>query len=190
MEHTQYAFALSVKLIMAGSRLESLTQGEIKHSRHCLAAMQCNPPNVECFLGNCNQCPGTEPLCAILQDVTCENEIDTVEFRHWTTADRATLETKVFPVDEFIDMFVTMLKKLLVHDFIATMASFLLQRNDNLKDGEFLVAADFSKNYSFVVQDEIQSFHWNNASATIQPWRWSWRNTKEACHKSQSSTSI
>ena len=77
-------------------------------------------PNVVCFLGNCNQCPGTEPLCAILQDVTCENEIDTVEFRHWTTTDRATLETKVLPVDEFIEMFVTMLKKLLVHDFIAT----------------------------------------------------------------------
>ena len=57
----------NIKLMMAGSRLESLTQGEIKHYWHCLAAMQCNPPNVECFLGNCNQCPGTEPLCAILQ---------------------------------------------------------------------------------------------------------------------------
>ena len=128
----------NVKLMMAGSRLESLTQGEIKHYWHCLAAMQCNPPNVEYFLGNCNQCPGTEPLCAILQDVTCENEIDTVEFRHWTTTDRATLETKVLLVDEFIEMFVTMLKKLLVHGCIATMqASFLLQRKDNLKEESF-----------------------------------------------------
>ena len=40
----------NVKLMMAGSRLESLTQGEIKHYWHSLAAMQCNPPNVECFL--------------------------------------------------------------------------------------------------------------------------------------------
>ena len=29
--------------------------------------------------------------------------------------------------------------------------------------------ADFSENVSFVVQDEIQSFHWNNSSATIHP---------------------
>ena len=156
--------------MMAGSMLESLTQGEIKHFRHCLAAMQCNPPNIECFLGNCNQCPGAEPLRARLQAVTDENEIDTVEIRQWTTTDRATLETKVLSVDEFIEMFITMLKKLLVHDFIATMqASFLQQRKDTLKDGEFLVVADFSENYSFVVQDEIQSFHWNNSSATIRP---------------------
>lgn len=171
----------NVKLMMAGSRLESLTQGEIKHYRHCLAAMQCNPPSIECFLGNCNrcigcflgncnQCPGAEPLCAGLQAVTDGNEIDTVEIWQWTTTDRATLETKVLSVDEFIEMFITMLKKLLVHDFIATMqASFLQQRKDTLKVGEFLVVADFSENYSFVVQDEIQSFHWNNSSATIHP---------------------
>ena len=93
-----------------------------------------------------------------------------MEIRQWTTTDRATLETKVLSVDEFIEMFITMLKKLLVHDFIATMqASFLQQRKDTLKDGEFLVVPDFSENYSFVVQDEIQSFHRNNSSATIHP---------------------
>ena len=31
-----------------------------------------------------------------------------------------------------------------------------------LKEGELLVVCDFAENYSFVVQDEIQSFHWNN----------------------------
>ena len=160
----------NVKLMMAGSRLEALTDGEMKHYRHCLAAMQCNPPNVACFLGNCDQCPGTEPIHARLQAVTDENEVDTVEIRQWTTTDRATLQTIVLPVDEFIEIFVAMLKKLMVHDFIAKMqASFLQQRKDTLKDGEFIVVADFSENYSFVVQDEIQSFHWNNAAVTIHP---------------------
>ena len=64
---------LNVKLMMAGSRLESLMDGEMKHHQHGLAAMQCNPPTVECFLGNCDKCPCTEPLCARLQD---ENEVD------------------------------------------------------------------------------------------------------------------
>ena len=115
--------------MMAGSRLEALTDGEMKHYRHCLAAMQCDPPNVACFLGNCDQCPGTEPIHARLQAVTDENEVNTVEIRQWTTTDRATLQIIVLPVDEFIEMFVAMLKKLMVHDFIAKMqASFLQQR--------------------------------------------------------------
>ena len=28
---------------------------------------------------------------------------------------------------------------------------------------------DFSGNFTFVVQDEIQAFHWNNSLATIHP---------------------
>ena len=63
-----------------------------------------------------------------------------------------------------------MLKKLLVHDFTAKMQStFLQQKKEGLKEGEFVVIADFSENFSFVVQDEVQSFHWNNTSATVHP---------------------
>ena len=43
------------------------------------------------------------------------------------------------------------------------------QTKESLKPGEFLVLADFSENYSFVIQDEVQSFHWNNSSATVHP---------------------
>ena len=32
--------------------------------------------------------------------------------------------------------------------------------------------ADFSENYCFVIQDEVQSFHWNNSSATVHPFVW------------------
>lgn len=33
-------------------------------------------------------------------------------------------------------------------------------------ENEFVVISDFSENYSFLVQDEIQSFHWANAKFT------------------------
>ena len=90
--------------------------------------------------------------------------------KQWTTTDRASLETKILPVDDFIDCFIGMLKKLLLHDFTAKMqSSFMQQKKESLKPGEFLVVADFSENYGFVVQDEVQSFHWNNGSATVHP---------------------
>ena len=157
----------NVKLMMAGGKIESPTDGSFNHYRHCLAAMQCDPPNIDCHFYNCNQCPGTEPLHKSLQAAFDEHSIDTVEFKQWTTTDCATLETRVLQVDEFVDCFIT---TLLVHDFTAKMqSSFMQQKKESLKEGEFLVIADFSENFSFVVQDEVQSFHWNNSSATTHP---------------------
>ena len=37
---------------------------------------------------------------------------------------------------------------------------------ENLKRNEALVILDFAENYSFVVQDAVQGFHWNNSHAT------------------------
>lgn len=39
----------NVKLMMLGAKLESLTDGQLKHYRDCIAAMMCNPPNIECY---------------------------------------------------------------------------------------------------------------------------------------------
>ena len=115
--------------------------------------------------------------------MACENSIDTVEVKQWTQTDRANLETKVMSTDEFIDAFTAMLIKLSIHDFTAKMqARFVQETKENLKEGEYLVIADFSENYSFVVQDEIQSFHWNNGSATIHPFVCYYKDKGELSH--------
>jgi hypothetical protein len=46
---------------------------------------------------------------------------------------------------------------------------FLKELKCNLQSGEFVVLCDFAENYSFILQDEAQGFHWNNAHATIHP---------------------
>lgn len=38
-----------------------------------------------------------------------------------------------------------------------------------MQEGEFLAICDFAENYSFVLQDEVQSHHWNVQQATIHP---------------------
>ena len=43
---------------------------------------------------------------------------------------------------------------------------------------------DFSENYSFVLQDAAQGFHWNNSQATIHPFVAYYRDSKELCHLS------
>ena len=48
----------NVKLMFTGAKLDSVTGGEFKLYRHCLAAIQCNPPRIDCFLSRCEECPG------------------------------------------------------------------------------------------------------------------------------------
>jgi hypothetical protein len=38
-----------------------------------------------------------------------------------------------------------------------------------LKTGKIAVICDFSQNYSFIIQDEVQGLHWNNTQATLHP---------------------
>lgn len=67
-------------------------------------------------------------------------------------------------------MFSDKLIKLLTHSFIAlNQSNFFKETKENLKEGQFAVICDFAENYKFVLQDEIQSFHWNNSQATILP---------------------
>jgi hypothetical protein len=160
----------NTKLMMIGAKLDQITAGRFKHYRHCLASIQCNPPRIECFLGQCENCPGVDVLHEELERSFDEFLVDQVEYRKWTTTDRSTLETKVQTVDEFLRSFIGMLPKLLHHDFIAMQQSnFLRTTKERLQPGEFLIVGDFAENYSFILQDAAQSFHWNNLQATLHP---------------------
>ena len=73
-------------------------------------------------------------------------------------------------MDEFVDMFCEKLEVLRPHSFIAAQqASFYSDCKSGLAPREMLVTVDFSENYSFVLQDAAQGFHWNNSQATIHP---------------------
>src|SRR6266516_6964473 len=157
-----------MKLMFQGAKLDSLDNGYTYHT--CLAEIQCNPPRIQCSLGECDECPGVRTLQEKLEHHFDEHMIDRIEFKQWTTTDRATLEIKVQTADEFIRTFVNCLPKVLNHDFIARQqAKFLLEAKSKLKAGEFVVVGDFAENYSFVEQDAAQSFHWNNLQATLNP---------------------
>jgi hypothetical protein len=45
----------------------------------------------------------------------------------------------------------------------------LKQSKENPQSDQCLILADFSENYSFILQDAIQGFHWADNQATIHP---------------------
>ena len=43
------------------------------------------------------------------------------------------------------------------------------KRKEELCTSIALILGDFAENYKFVVQDEVQSFHWNSLQCTVYP---------------------
>ena len=163
----------NLKLMMVGSMMNKVTAHldvPLEHYSHAIASITCNPAQPSCYLGECNYCPDVESLRTQLTQCFEEAQVDTVEFKQWTTTDRSTLETKVQTTDDFLEQFLSKLQLLKRHDFVAKQQTQYLQsRKESLVAGEFLVIGDFSENFSFVVQDAAQAFHWNNNMATIHP---------------------
>ncbi|KAL5497174.1 hypothetical protein EMCRGX_G013599 [Ephydatia muelleri] len=52
-----------------------------------------------------------------------DNVVDSIQYQQWTQTDRSSLKTVVQPVEEFLDEFMAVLKKLQYHDFIAKTAA-------------------------------------------------------------------
>ena len=166
--------------------MNNVTENEevpLKHYSHAIAMTMCNPALPSCHLATCACCPGIESLNGVLERCYEEIGIDEIQVSQWIATDSSNLETFVKPVEDYLNVFAEKLETLKPHDFIAKQqASYLNSMKENLLPGEFLVIGDFSENYSFVVQDEAQSFHWNNSMTTIHPFAFYYRNAGDIKH--------
>lgn len=179
----------NVKLMLLGAKIADLTKDSdgttLKTYHDCLSEMICTEPRPHCYLGECPSCPGTSDLKSRLRSIMDDNMIEEIRFKKWESVDRCTLETVCMSVDDFLDSLCDKLVDLLRHSFIATQQSAYQKHvKASLKPGEFLVNCDFAENYSFVLQDEAQGFHWNNSSATIHPFIAYYRENGEEKHVS------
>lgn len=159
--------------MLESCKIEQLTRTAdilINGYRTCLALLTCNPPNILCFFNECKNCPGYENLRQIFENAFEHNNVESIVFNQWMCTDRAKLETFIQSAEDFVDSFIERLPKLLLHDFIAKEQSkYIRQVKNNLEIGEVVVNMDFAENYSFVIQDEVQAYHWTNQQATIHP---------------------
>ena len=157
----------NVTFMMIGGKIAELSAHDdipLKEYNHCLAKIIYHPPQPDCYFINCNSCPGVTGLKDHLYALMDENMIDTIQYKQWVFTNRSTLETITKPAYEFVESFCEQLKLLLTHSFITKQQSlFQTESKLNLQPGVFQVIADFSENYSFVLQDEAQEFHWNNS---------------------------
>ena len=172
----------NVKLM---SLVQEMQIPELPTYHHCLGKTMCNPPHPRCYLGECDACPKIEILKEDLLNHFDEIDVEQIVYKQWVSTDRSTLETFCSPIEEFADTFCKKIELLRPHSFIASeQASFYANCKTTLKMGEFLVTVDFSENYSFILQDAAQGFHWNNSSATLHPFVAYYLDSEELRHLS------
>jgi hypothetical protein len=180
----------NLKLMHIGAKFDKLYQNQdtdMKHPRNWLKFITCTSSMPECHLNKCQNCGDTRGIREKMHDIFDANSIDSIQFKRWTTTDRSNFETVLLNVDDFINTFCSQLIPYRKHDFIAkTQAASYREIKESLKSGEFLIVLDFAENYTMVMQDEIQSYHWNNEMATIHPFVIYYfdENKTEIAHKS------
>ncbi|XP_047126478.1 uncharacterized protein LOC124807875 [Hydra vulgaris] len=131
----------------------------------------CSVENKECMLAQCDNCPGKELLTMYLYEIFGEYEDDfEIHYKQWQTTDRATLLSLTTDVPTFIELLVSCFEKLQSHSYIAkSQSQYLNQLKENMDQSNIIILGDFAENYAFVVQDEIQSYHWNTQQCSLHP---------------------
>ena len=93
-----------------------------------------------------------------------------IHYKQWQTTDRATLLSLTADVPTFVELLVSCFEKLQSHSFIAhSQSQYLNQLKQNMDQSNIIIIGDFAENYAFVVQDEIQSYHWNTQQCSLHP---------------------
>ena len=159
-----------------------LASVKLSKDRHLLMDMLvCNRDSKQCMVHRCKSCPPMRNLEEyLLQQFETQNdneeededniEEQIIQFQQWTTVDRAELVSQSLPVSDFVNLLAEKLNNLTSHSYIAkSQMQYLKKCKENLKENELIVLGDFAENYKFVVQDEVQGYHWNQQGCTLHP---------------------
>ena len=93
-----------------------------------------------------------------------------VSFKQWEKADRSNLIDVHLAMKDIISDFLDKPDALLPHHFsYKHQERFFKEKKESLGPNQCVIIMDFAENYTFIVQNAVQSFHWNNAQATIHP---------------------
>ena len=123
----------------------------------------CDPSNCECMMHCCTNCPGTNTLHKFLEEELSDIDPDfQFHYSQWQTTGRASLITATSTFEKYKDTLISAINAITKHLVLAKrQANLLRAKKESLKANEVIVLGNFAENYQFLVQDEIQSYHWS-----------------------------
>ena len=91
-------------------------------------------------------------------------------YQQWDSTDRTQMTTLISPLTDFIETLLTAIDGLTTHSYTAKQQNaYYKQRKENLETNTILIQCDFAENFQFVIQDEVQSYHWSKKYCTLHP---------------------
>ena len=91
-----------------------------------------------------------------------------MKYKQWINTPRTNLVDCHSSVVEFADLFCSKFDILRSHHYAAKAQSrYLTTLKEQLAADTAIVLMDFAENYSFVIQDATQGYHWDNSQATL-----------------------
>lgn len=145
---------------------------QLEESYHELQKLVlCEDVTQNCMLRRCEKCPSKSKLTTFLQ-TKFENydEEDRIDYKLWLATDRTQMVTQTSTVDEFVNELTEKIEKLIPHSYIAKkQSSYFKSLKDANASNVAVISMDFSENYSFIIQDEVQGYHWTSDSCTVHP---------------------
>lgn len=172
MAGTSGSHSVCVCTIHQNVKLMLAKLGKECNYHQCIDKIVCSSENKDCMIHRCQHCPGTVLLEEYLTNQLVEDSDrdDLISFNQWVTTDRTTLVMHQMTVEEFVTEIVSKIDKLTVHEYISKHQSrYLTELKSVLSPNECIVLLDFAENYSFIVQDAAQGYHWENTQATLHP---------------------
>ena len=130
-----------------------------------IAPFLCPEPKPDCCLGQCPHCP----FLSKMEDLPILT--DEIEYDLWRHTDRANYISINQGKESFIEELQEEFPPFVRHHYaMKEQATFIESLKERiLTEDSIICYVDFAENYSFNVQNAIQSFHWNNSQATIHP---------------------
>lgn len=130
----------------------------------------CDDCSEECFYQNCDECGNLRKLhdiTAMLSEADLEKEI---KFFQWLSDETKTVSRQRISssLKEAIEKLEKKLPQFLQHVYAKRQQELFFQDiKKNIPLNTLILHFDFSENYSFISQDEIQSAHWVLTSCTL-----------------------
>jgi hypothetical protein len=130
----------------------------------------CSLDDRKCMFHECQHCPGIEKIEMKVRELVSNITNNEISFKQWIMTDRCSLVTIVKNLDEFIEELTSNLFNLTIHHYVSKcQADFLATLKENLKPEEAILQMDFAENYTFQIQDEVQSSYFSKQQATLHP---------------------
>ncbi len=141
----------------------------LKITYHDLMQMaMCTNTTEACYNLKCKKCPGSEAISKFLTESLADLWIEQMTYMQWCSQDNHELKSVEQDVGDFIKILADATFELIPHSRAAKQQNaFFNSIKGNLTVGEFCAVLDFSENFSFALQDEVQARYYHRNQATL-----------------------